>query len=104
VQLRLAPASGLRLLPAVLGFGRAVTVTVSVGAAFGFLVTLTLTVFVAVAVTVTVLPASAAPGLDAVHEITPIRKMKRLRMHAPITMACLEVDPARMRIGRKPRG
>jgi hypothetical protein len=89
VQLRLAP-SGLRLLPAVLGFGRAVTVTVLVGAGFGFLVTLTLTVFVAVAVTVTVLPASgAASGLEAVHEITPIRKMKRLRIHVPIRMACL---------------
>jgi hypothetical protein len=91
VQFRVAPA--LRSPPAEPGFGRAVTVTVLVGAGFGFLVTLTLTVFVAVAVTVTVLPGSgAALGLEAVHEITPIRKIKRLRMHAPITTACLDAD------------
>jgi hypothetical protein len=70
-----------------------VTVTVVVGAGLGFLVTLTLTVVVAVAVTVTVLPASgAAPELESAPKIAPIMKMMRLRMHTPITMACLEVD------------
>jgi hypothetical protein len=77
----------------VLGFGRAVTVTVLVGTGRGFLVTRTLTVFVAVAVTVTGLPASGtALELEAAPKIAPMTKMTRLRMQAPITMACLEVD------------
>jgi hypothetical protein len=91
VQLRLAPASELRLLSAERGFGRAVTVTVLVGAGLGFLVTRTFTVFVAVAVTVTVLPArGCAVELPSAPRIAPMTKMTRLRVHAPMTMACLD--------------
>ena len=69
------------------------TVIVVVGAGLGFLVTLTFTVFVAVAVTMTVLRASGtALEFEAIPKIAPIVKMTRLRMHAPITMPCLDAD------------
>jgi hypothetical protein len=70
-----------------------VTVTVAVTAGLGFFVTSTLTVLVAVAVTVTVLPASGtALELEPAPKIAPMTKMTMLRMHAPITMPCLDSD------------
>jgi hypothetical protein len=94
VQLRLA------VLPAERDLGRAVTVTVSVGAGLGFLVTLTFTVLVAVAVTVTVLPASgAAVEFEPAPKIAPMMKMTRLRMQAPITIACFDAGQSPLAAG-----